>query len=160
MNPPFLALWVTFPQSFPLWIRGPAVAIANPEFFAGSNPGLEAPAWLNDADEMRALVDQALYYFETGFDPKLGPVLGMYSQELGFRVVHRLAGGTYFNSNRKYKGPEGDQPGDVVSLGRTRNLKDGQHGQMLARILGPEVETPPEYRHYLVYRHTYPVLVD
>lgn len=132
------------------------MAVANPVFFAGSNPGLEAPAWLNDADEMGEMVRNALHYFETAGDP----VLGMYSQELGFRVVHRLEGPTYFNSNQKYRGPEGDQPGDVVSLGRTRNLKDGQQGQMLARVLGPEVETPAEYRHYLVYRHTYPVLVD
>ena len=132
------------------------MAIANPEFFAGSNPGLDAPAWLNDADHMRDVVRDALHYFYTTPDP----VLGMYSLELGFRVVRRLEGATYFNSNQKYKGPDGDQPGDVVSLGRTRNLKDGQHGHMLARILGPEVETPAEYRHYLVYRHTYPVLVD
>ena len=40
------------------------------------------------------------------------------------------------------------------------NMKDGQKGELLARVLGPEVATPPEYRHYLVYAHTYLVLVD
>ena len=120
------------------------------------NASVEAPAWLLDADLMRELVRDALHYFETSADP----VLGMYSQALGFRVVHRLEGPTYFNSNDVYRGPHDDEPGDVVSLGKTRNLKDDQKGELLARVLGPEVPTPPEYAHYLVYKHTYQILVD
>jgi hypothetical protein len=120
------------------------------------NSSVDSPAWLADADLMRELVRDALHYFETAADA----VLGMYSIELGFRVVHRLEGPTYFNSNRQYQGPHDGEPGDVVSLGKTRNLKDDQKGELLARVLGPEIETPAEYRHYMVYRHTYPVLVD
>lgn len=129
--------------------------IRNPVSFAGSNPGPGVPPWLNDADEMKLQAAGWLEYFETCPDP----VVGMYSLELGFRIVHRLRGGTYFNSDRVYKGPEGENMGDVVSLGRTVNLKDGQHGHMLARILEP-VAKPPEYAHYLVHKHTYLVLVD
>jgi hypothetical protein len=132
------------------------VNIANPVFFASSNPGPGVPAWLNDSDAMREESRNALHYFETAADP----VLGMYSLELGFRIVHRLEGATLYNSNRSYQGPRDGQPGDVVSLGKTRNMKDGQTGEMLARVLGPEIETPAEYRHYMVYLHTYPVLAD
>lgn len=118
----------------------------------------DAVPWLRDADLMGELVRDAMHYWETSHDP----VVGMYSMELGFRVVHRLEGPTFFNSDRKYAGPSGDgkHPGDVVSLGKTLNMKDGQKGELLARVLGPEVATPPEYRHYLVYAHTYLVLVD
>jgi hypothetical protein len=109
------------------------------------------PPWLDDADTMRAMAAQYLEYFNTSPDPLLGVASGLWS----FRVVHRLGGSaTYYNSDCEYA------VGEVVSLGNAENTVDGQAGELRARILGAEVETPAEYRHYMTFRHTYPVLVD
>jgi hypothetical protein len=112
-----------------------------------NSASLAAPDWLLDADLMGELVRQRVQYLEVTADP----ILGMYSND--FRVAHRLVGDTFFNSKWQYR------KGDAVDLGTTLNLEDKQKGRMLARVLGP-VETPPEYRHYLIYEHTYCVLVD
>lgn len=131
--------------------------IRNSVFFSVPNSGLGVPEWLNDADEMNRQAGLARDYFDTCPDP----VLGMYSIELNFRVVHRLGAETYFNSDITYSPPcpEEGLPGDVVSLGKSRNMRDGQTSFMMARVL-KAVATPAEYAHYLVYRHTFLILVE
>ncbi len=128
--------------------------------------------WLLDADVMRSMAHQAMDYFETASYP----VLGMANP--GFRIVHELGVAawrywgddrdfvsgwvprTYFSSNSRYRGPTPpDYEGDVIDLGNTLNLADKQRGRMNARVLG-EIEKPLRYAHYLVFRHTYEILVD
>jgi hypothetical protein len=117
----------------------------------------EAPAWLDDADEMRRQADKAAAWFDNhpGYSDA---VVGVYSD--AYRVVHCLGSVTYFNSDCRYRGAGADYAGDVVGLGYARNIADGQGGVIRGRILGAEIETPAEYRYYLIFRHTYCVLVD
>lgn len=116
---------------------------------------IDKPAWLDQLDGLSELADNALHYFETAADP----VIGMYSEALGFRVVHQIGGDTFYNSNRRYSAGSADQPGDILDLGNSLNARDGQRGKLLARVLA-EVEKPAAYAHYLVFAHTYRILVE
>jgi hypothetical protein len=117
------------------------------------------PEWMLDPELFDSTVSDSADYFNRAPDP----VVGVASDELGFRVVHRLAGETFYNSDREYKQTveteRGLEWGDIVSLGRSRNLRDGQFCTILVRILA-RVATPAEYAHYMVFRFTYTVLVE
>ena len=114
-----------------------------------SGAAVDLVEWLEDVELMRAMAKQTADYFNTAPDP----VLGMFSHDLAFRIVHQLAGRTLYNSARELKA------GDLIDLGNTYNKADHQRGRMVARVLA-EADKPAEYAHYLVFEHTYAVHPD
>jgi hypothetical protein len=107
-----------------------------------------APAWLNDPAELRRKAEE----YQQHFDEK-GPdaVCGMAGPD--FTAVQFLGSVVVYNSDHEYK------PGDVLTLGVSRNQDDGQTGETRARIR-EACPTPKGYEHYLRRKFSYVVVVD